>query len=86
MKKRALNKIDPFRLAFVSCLMSLALTGGALAQLTEAQKSAMKSSCRSDYMSNCMSVSPGGKEALQCLQNNMAKLSPACQAAVIRYL
>lgn len=43
---------------------------------------AIKSSCRSDYMSNCMSVKPGGPEALMCLKSHMATLSPACQAAV----
>ena len=42
----------------------------------------MRSSCRSDCMANCMSVSPGGKEALMCLEKNMAKLSPACQKSV----
>lgn len=55
---------------------------GANAQMTDAQKAAIKSSCRSDYMSNCMSVKPGGIEALQCLQTHIAKLSPACQTAV----
>jgi len=71
-----------FCLTLPACLMALALTTAAQAQMTEAQKAAMKSSCRSDYMSNCMSVRPGGIEALQCLQKNMAKLSPACQTAV----
>ena len=54
----------------------------AQAQLTDAQKSAMRANCRSDFMANCMSTSPGSKEALECLQNNFAKLSPGCQAAV----
>lgn len=71
-----------FRLILSACLMALAVTTTAQAQMTEAQKAAMKSSCRSDYMSNCMSVKPGGIEALQCLQKNMSKLSPGCQAAV----
>lgn len=67
-----------------AAVLGLALGAGAASaqQLTDAQKSAMRSSCRSDYMANCMSVSPGGKEALQCLEKNMAKLSPACQKAV----
>jgi len=71
-----------FNLTFPTCLIALALTTAAQAQMTDAQKAALKSSCRSDYMSNCMSVRPGGIEALQCLQKNMAKLSPACQTAV----
>ncbi len=33
-------------------------------------------------MSNCSGVKPGGAEALQCLQRNMAKLSSPCQSAV----
>ena len=54
----------------------------AAAQPTQEQQSAIRSSCRSDYMSNCSSVKPGGIEALQCLQRNVAKLSPGCQSAV----
>lgn len=70
------------RLTTLLCLLAPAFTGPAQAQLTDAQKGALKSNCRSDYMSNCMSVTPGGKEALMCLNSHMATLSPACQAAV----
>jgi hypothetical protein len=59
----------------------LALTP-ASAQPTDAQRSAIRSACRSDYMANCSSVTPGGMEALQCLQRNEAKLSGACRSAV----
>src|SRR5215218_6031110 len=54
----------------------------ASAQPTQAQRDAIRSSCRSDYMANCSSVTPGGAEALQCLQSHMSKLSSACQGAV----
>src|SRR5215471_13756865 len=55
----------------------------ALAQApTDAQKSAIRSACRSDYEAHCSSVTPGGAEALQCLQKNMSSLSSACQGAV----
>jgi hypothetical protein len=54
----------------------------ALAQPTQAQQSAIRSNCRSDFMSNCSSVKPGGMEALQCLQRNMGKLSSGCKSAV----
>ncbi|MGY3450610.1 hypothetical protein [Bradyrhizobium sp. USDA 4353] len=53
----------------------------ALAQ-TDAQRNAIKSACRSDYMSKCSSVTPGGAAAFQCLQKNMASLSSSCQTAV----
>jgi len=49
---------------------------------TPAQRSAIQQSCRSDFMANCRGVQPGGAEALQCLQRNSARLSPACQSAV----
>src|SRR4051794_18584270 len=54
----------------------------AAAQPTQQQQSAIRSNCRSDYMSTCSGVKPAGIEALQCLQRNVAKLSPGCQSAV----
>jgi hypothetical protein len=49
---------------------------------TEAQREAIRSECRSDYMAHCSSVPPGGMESLQCLQKNMSSLSSGCQGAV----
>jgi hypothetical protein len=49
---------------------------------TDAQRAAIKSSCRSDYMAHCSSIPPGGAASLQCLQQNMASLSPSCAGAV----
>jgi hypothetical protein len=42
----------------------------------------MKQSCRNDFMSHCSGVSPGGKDALVCLQRNVSRLSPACMTVV----
>jgi Cysteine rich repeat len=50
--------------------------------VSEAQKQAVKSACRSDYIAHCSSVQPGGEAALQCLAKNMSSLSPSCQSAV----
>lgn len=49
---------------------------------SDAQRSAIKSQCRSDYIAHCSSVPPGGEASLQCLQKNMASLSAGCQSAV----
>ncbi len=49
---------------------------------SEEQLNAVRSSCRSDFLSNCSGVPRGGKEALDCLRQNLAKLSPACGSAV----
>jgi hypothetical protein len=49
---------------------------------TAEQKAAVRASCRSDFMSHCSGVQPGGAEALQCLKRNEAQLSAACRSAV----
>ena len=51
-------------------------------QPTAAQQSAIRDACRSDFMSNCSGVQPGGAAALACLQRNAATASPACQQAL----
>src|SRR5882762_11497356 len=60
-----------------------ATTAPALSQApTQAQRDAVKSECRSDYMAHCSSIPPGGEASLQCLQKNMSSLAPGCQSAV----
>ena len=49
---------------------------------TDAQRSAIRSACRSDYIAHCSDVPPGGMASLQCLQKNMSSLSSGCQSAV----
>ncbi|MEH2539517.1 MULTISPECIES: cysteine rich repeat-containing protein [unclassified Bradyrhizobium] len=62
---------------------TFAIAAPVLAQApSQAQRDAIKSQCRSDYMARCSSVPPGGEAALQCLQKNMSSLSSSCQSAV----
>ena len=49
---------------------------------TDAQRTAIRAECRSDYEAHCASVPPGGMASLQCLQKNMSGLSSGCQSAV----
>jgi hypothetical protein len=49
---------------------------------SDAQRAAIRSACRSDYIAHCSSVPPGGMESLQCLQKNMSSLSASCKTAV----
>jgi hypothetical protein len=56
--------------------------GTAGAQVTAEQQSAIRANCRGDFISKCSGVTPGGKEALQCLQTNVAILSSGCKTAV----
>src|SRR5215472_11654305 len=49
---------------------------------SEAQREAIKSNCRNDYIAHCSSIPPGGAASLECLQKNMSSLSASCASAV----
>ena len=79
-------KGTPMRAAVYVAPLIVGLFGGAgiavAQEPTPDQQSAIRSNCRSDFMANCSGVARGGKEALQCLKDNVAKLSSGCQQAV----
>src|SRR6516225_8183444 len=62
-----------------SLFATLTLDPAAAQQPTQAQRDAIRASCRSDFIAHCSGVEPGGKEALECLMRNDAKLSAACK-------
>jgi hypothetical protein len=74
------------RAATLGALMLSALFATAVPALSQApsqaQRDAIKSQCRSDYIAHCSSIPPGGEASLQCLQKNMSSLSSSCQSAV----
>ena len=76
--KRA-TKLAPW--LSVAAILATAAPASAQAP-SQAQRDAIKSQCRSDYMAHCSSVPPGGEASLQCLQKNMSSLSSSCQSAV----
>jgi Cysteine rich repeat len=49
---------------------------------TDAQTSAIRTACRSDYPKVCAGVPTGGAAALECLEKNKARVSAACGKAV----
>jgi hypothetical protein len=64
-------------------VLALVFAAPARAQApSEAQREAIKSECRNDYMAHCSSIPPGGAASLECLQKNMASLSAGCASAV----
>lgn len=74
--------IDTFR-RVAGAAVFFAIAAPAFAQApNDAQRAAIRSACRSDYIAHCSSVPPGGAESLQCLQNNMSSLSASCKTAV----
>ncbi|MBS0376885.1 MAG: cysteine rich repeat-containing protein [Proteobacteria bacterium] len=70
----------------IRTLALLAVSGfatSAVAQeLSDAQRSAIKSACRGDYMKVCSSVPTGTKASLQCLVQNSSSVSAGCQGAL----
>jgi hypothetical protein len=74
------NSSRPLLLA--GFLIALAFDPIAAQEPTEAERDAIRSACRSDFMAHCSSVQPGGKEALECLLKNDAQLSASCKSAV----
>lgn len=63
------------------CLL-LAVCSPAFAQLSDAQRSAIKSACRGDYMSVCSSVPTGTQASLQCLVQHSQEVSAGCRSAL----
>jgi hypothetical protein len=63
-------------------LVALTIDPLAAQQPTQAQRDAIRASCRSDFIANCSGVTPGGKEALECLVRNESSLSESCRTAV----
>jgi hypothetical protein len=51
-------------------------------QLSDAQRSAIKSACRGDYQQVCANVPPGTKDSLQCLLQHSQQVSPGCREAL----
>ncbi|MFL6840623.1 MAG: hypothetical protein ACJ8FZ_25420 [Bradyrhizobium sp.] len=71
------------KVSAVFTVVVFASAAPALSQApTDAQREAIKSQCRADYIAHCSSVPPGTAASLQCLQKNMSSLSGACASAV----
>jgi hypothetical protein len=70
------------RWALLVTAISMTATPAFSQAPSDAQRAAIKSQCRSDYMAHCSSIPPGGEASLQCLQKNMSSLSSGCQSAV----
>ena len=73
------------RISSLILALGLSLASGAAMAMeipSEAQKEALRTDCRADFIKHCKGVSPGGLPAFQCLAKNYGELSSACEAAV----
>lgn len=73
--------------SFARLLIAVLGLAGACAplaaqQLTDAQRSAIKSACRGDYQRVCASVPPGTKDSLQCLVQHSGEVASGCRDAL----
>lgn len=77
-------KLERARLRWMvmASVMSIVAAPAFAQAPTEAQREAIKTDCRNDYIAHCSSIPPGGEASLQCLAKNMSSLSGTCQAAV----
>jgi hypothetical protein len=69
-------------MAAVLGVVMLGLVSMPAGAVTDEQKEALRTDCRSDFIAHCKGVSPGGMEAFECLAKNVDSLSMACQGAV----
>jgi hypothetical protein len=68
--------------ALLALFSALPPVHAAKAQPSPAEVEAIRGACRSDFISHCLGVQPGGREALECLASHAPQLSAACGAAV----
>jgi len=66
----------------LSAFAALIATQAHAQQPSQAQSSAIRSACRSDYMNVCSGVPTGGMQSLQCLQQHASSVSGGCQQAL----
>jgi hypothetical protein len=72
-----------FSPSLIAAAFILCIAADARAQEpTEAQRDAIRASCRPDFIANCSGVQPGGRDAMECLKRNEAKLSASCKTAI----
>ncbi|MBS0578765.1 MAG: hypothetical protein JSR36_05825 [Proteobacteria bacterium] len=71
-----------FRYRALLAVLAVGACAPAMAQVSDAQRSAIKSACRGDYMKVCSSVPTGTQASLQCLEQHSAQVSPGCQSAL----
>ena len=56
-----MRRLGSFGLALTVGVAAFVLASAAQAQVTGEQQSAIRANCRSDFMSKCSGVTPGGK-------------------------
>ena len=81
MKKLVARTDSSIRL-LLGVVLSVLAAPVTAQQPSQAQIGAIRQACPGDYQTYCANVPTGGPGALNCLKQNMARLSVPCQRAV----
>ena len=69
-----------------SILAAVALLGAAVVPASAQDEQAeYRRNCTADYSRFCSAYDPGGPQVQQCFQQNLRRLSAACQATIAKY-
>ena len=62
-------------------VVAIGIVVGGWPLLVQAQTIPARSTCAADYKRLCYTIPPDGPRATECLDLNLASLSPACRAS-----
>jgi hypothetical protein len=63
-----------------SAVVAIGIVVNACPMLAQAQTIPARSTCAADYKRLCYTIPPDDAQATECLNRNLASLSPACRA------
>jgi hypothetical protein len=69
-------------LCLLGTALSLLSSPASAQQPTQAQIDAIRQACPGDYQTYCRTVPTGGPAALNCLKQNMPRLTAPCHQAI----
>ncbi len=69
-------------LCLLGTALSLLSSLASAQQATQAQIDAIRQACPGDYQTYCRTVPTGGPAALNCLKQNMPRLTAPCHQAI----
>lgn len=70
------------KITFITLLAAASFAAALRVEAQGLSQSDIMSACRADYMTHCVGVIPGGGRIINCLGEQMPRLSPGCRTMV----